>query len=1382
MIIILSGVLKVSAQSVSVSTTSLEWESTSVASKYFTVYSSSPWQMDTASLSSHFNITPTMGGAGNSSVQVTPMNQNSGSEAIFHQLGIEGQNGGWALVSLTHKSSAGGGSGTGGGGNSVTIQPASLEWSSHDLSSKLVIVSLRNGGIWDADTSYMSSPFTLSAATGLSGDYVYIAPKTVNHSSSDVTDSFFFEARNGTGYSVLNLVQRGVEYSLEVDVAELSWETGDLTSRTVNVSAIGDWSATVSGYGFVVSGASGLDDGTITVQPSSLYYGAGERTAVLTVSCHGISRTVSLRQKRTDQSLGIAGNWILTRDYTKANGNAYCDDITFYNGLGFAEQTVQVGASPAGNKNFVTPVVYDAMMRPDARMYLPYVSNSSTAAEESISGVLSSQSIWYGTRYAGEGQYANAVRVYEASPLNRVLAERKPGKDYATAGKMVGHVYGTNSSNEVLLLSVNGSGNLVASNYYPSGRLYKETITDEDGNSVTTFTDKHGREVLVREGDSGTYFVYDSGGFLSWVISPEGSSHLDVNTTWLRPAFGANGTDAEKYCYIYQNNGLGWPVWRKLPGRSAEVLEYDAAGRVIRSQDGELREAEKWMVYSYDALGREVGRGISNISASQNGIIQNKTVTSQYDNYSGLRQELSFVGPDGFQRVPDLTRVKGLKTYEKVAVLSGNVFTGIAGNVERAFYYDSDGRLCQTVELWPDGWKSYYSVNYDFVGNVTAKEEKHVSPYDETHTLLTTYTYDARGRVLSSSRVLDGTSLSDVQYGYDALGRLQEKNFGSGTECGTESYEYDIHSWMIGKAAGYKGDDVFSEALRYISPVKPGVSPCWNGNLAEVEYAGIEGTNTYGFSHDSHKRLTDALHFAGTATTPTNTMTERSISYDRNGNLCGMKRYDASGTENNITFTHSGNRLSEWQNTQYGYDNNGNMTQDARTGLEIGYNLLNLPREASNANMGQSITYEYLADGTKVSALTGVGDGLKYRGNFVFEVVADEVDSSLYEFPSSVAWDEGRIVYANPFFTGVDSLAFDVMQAPRASVLKGKSMKRRLPSRGTNGVVIEPIDTVAGGEDYIIGDIMDEWYVTDHLGSTRAIVQLNMGGKEEQRFGLDGMTPGTDRVNLNLLDFGARYYDPYTCRWTSPDPLAEKYPGFSPYNYCVNNPLCSIDPSGLSPIYDENGIFLGTDDEGLQGDYIIMLSGLFQQGMTHQNALDNRFIGPLSESVVELISSHFSALSTRPDYDGIVTIQEGIAWAKTHIGAKDYPTPDNTLYVNAALLDFGNIRRDFFKGELESSSLNMFNIINTVESLFNSRLRNTVYALGRFNAVLLDSTSGAVQIVNNEATVYDWNKGGGVIRTNAIKIERKRTGINDSHGFHVKYYGQGHLRNHIVTR
>ncbi len=32
--------------------------------------------------------------------------------------------------------------------------------------------------------------------------------------------------------------------------------------------------------------------------------------------------------------------------------------------------------------------------------------------------------------------------------------------------------------------------------------------------------------------------------------------------------------------------------------------------------------------------------------------------------------------------------------------------------------------------------------------------------------------------------------------------------------------------------------------------------------------------------------------------------------------------------------------------------------------------------------------------------------------------------------------------------------------------------------------------------------------------------------------------------------------------WLQTDPLASKYPGWSPYNYCLNNPVNSIDPNG----------------------------------------------------------------------------------------------------------------------------------------------------------------------------------------------------------------------------
>jgi len=40
------------------------------------------------------------------------------------------------------------------------------------------------------------------------------------------------------------------------------------------------------------------------------------------------------------------------------------------------------------------------------------------------------------------------------------------------------------------------------------------------------------------------------------------------------------------------------------------------------------------------------------------------------------------------------------------------------------------------------------------------------------------------------------------------------------------------------------------------------------------------------------------------------------------------------------------------------------------------------------------------------------------------------------------------------------------------------------------------------------------------------------------------------------------YYDPAVSQWLSVDPLAEKYPVFTPYNYVMNNPVRLVDPDG----------------------------------------------------------------------------------------------------------------------------------------------------------------------------------------------------------------------------
>lgn len=47
-----------------------------------------------------------------------------------------------------------------------------------------------------------------------------------------------------------------------------------------------------------------------------------------------------------------------------------------------------------------------------------------------------------------------------------------------------------------------------------------------------------------------------------------------------------------------------------------------------------------------------------------------------------------------------------------------------------------------------------------------------------------------------------------------------------------------------------------------------------------------------------------------------------------------------------------------------------------------------------------------------------------------------------------------------------------------------------------------------------------------------------------------------------LYNYDARQYDCATARFTTPDPLAEKYYGWNMYGYCMNNPIIYIDLDG----------------------------------------------------------------------------------------------------------------------------------------------------------------------------------------------------------------------------
>ena len=854
-------------------------------------------------------------------------------------------------------------------------------------------------------------------------------------------------------------------------------------------------------------------------------------------------------------------NFIETRiPLTSSGSSSVCmTTISYFDGLGRLKQTNQLKASNDASKDIIVPVRYDQYGR-KVKDYLPFAKLQEGAFY--TNDIASSNWSYHGS----EAQYALAGTKFDQSPLNRIVEQGSPGQDWQIGnGHTIKVEYHANTTNEVLNFDVDDITKS-SNSYYAANQLYK-TITKDANWTVSSgklhtteeFTDQLGLVVLKRSyvGSTSsptkvdTYYVYDDSGLLRYVLSPK---VFEIGTTTV------TATELDQLCFQYQYDDRKRLIEKILPGADPVYMLYDDKNRLVMTRDGNMNNNGQWMYTLYDELNRPKETGVcsggsfsslqSTVNASSNYVPSGRIpyTYAYYDDYSvSSGWGYDYTEPSGFVKNDKADDVKGMITAQE----SRNLETGVW--LREVFYYDKYGRIIQNYKKNHLGGYDRITNLYDFTGSVVRSEQYHKrlsssSPIE----IVQRYEYDHMKRLNKVfHKVGTQAEIILVENKYDELGQLIEKDIHNGLQ--SIDYRYNIRGWLTSiNNSSLSNDgilnndsgDLFGMELAYNNSL-PGLSTTsdeqFNGNISAVKWKNTSHSNVQGylFTYDALNRLkkADYKYESGSWVNSSNydvygsTLYANQIGYDLNGNIKSLYRNSSGGTViDKLSYQYTGNQLknvedesgsnkgyeeSAHQTVEYVFDDNGNLIDDDNRGHNIQYNMLNLPENINNG----TLRYEYNVTGEKLRKVLNGTTTTDYIGNFVYN------GSSL----AYIITSEGRIVKS--------------------------------------------------GSTYLY-----EYNVKDHLGNTRVSFQANgstpviLQNQDYYPFGMainlvqndnrylyNGKELQDDVINgdnLDWYDYGARMYDAQLGRWHCVDPKAEKYNPYSPYNYCLNNPINSIDPDG----------------------------------------------------------------------------------------------------------------------------------------------------------------------------------------------------------------------------
>ncbi|WP_316931942.1 HNH/ENDO VII family nuclease, partial [Chryseobacterium vrystaatense] len=421
------------------------------------------------------------------------------------------------------------------------------------------------------------------------------------------------------------------------------------------------------------------------------------------------------------------------------------------------------------------------------------------------------------------------------------------------------------------------------------------------------------------------------------------------------------------------------------------------------------------------------------------------------------------------------------------------------------------------------------------------------------------FTYDHQNRLLKHYHKVDQLPqelLADNTY--NEIGQLVNKKTGntSGTPLQSVDYQYNIRGWLtkVNNPADL-GDKLFGYALKYENPDHAVDAPAkYNGNISEFDWRTSTGNflRRYAYKYDALNRLKEASYREPTATLPVNDGYSELLTYDLNGNIQTLKRFQAlnnipiliddlkyklyEGNRLKLVIDNSGNSsgYSGWGNMM-SYDLNGNMTNHIDKGIKkIGYNYLNLPQTVLFGGKDK-LQFLYRADGTKLKKSftyfvpqTGMTltQHTDYLDGFQYEQEHTGMPPLLQFFPTAEGYydfQKKRYIYHYQDHVGNIRLAY---------------------YRGSNNEAIVDRETnyYPFGMEYI-----------GFNGSQLQSYKYGFQGQERQ-------------AETGWSSFKWRNSIPELGRFFNIDPLAESYNTWSPYAFSGNRVVDARELEGLEPV------------------------------------------------------------------------------------------------------------------------------------------------------------------------------------------------------------------------